>query len=130
MINLVQEFNLKFGLPDGGADVMSNNLYTQDYRLKFLQEELDELREALVAGDRVAAFDALLDLVYVAHGTALYMGISAAQWEFGMEAVHAANMRKVRVAHPSESKRNNSADLRKPDGWVGPEATLQRILSC
>lgn len=127
--NRVLEFNEKFGLPDGTTDQLSGNQETIEYRLKFLQEELDELREALDMGDRVRAFDALLDLVYVTYGTALFMGVDTAQWSFGMDAVHKANMAKVRVARPDESKRGNSFDVVKPDGWEAPEARLEEILS-
>lgn len=129
MIGNVHEFHEKFGFPRGDVDQLSDNLSNQDYRLKFLQEELNEFEDALVLKDRVAALDALLDLVYVAYGTALWMGISPAQWAAGMHAVHSANMSKVRVASADDSKRGNAFDCKKPAGWVGPEARLQEILS-
>lgn len=129
MIANVFEFHVKFGLPLGKDDQLTNNLDATVFRLKFLQEELDELEEALGDGDRVKAFDALLDLAYVAYGTALFLGVDPAQWAAGMHAVHSANMAKVRVAHAGESKRGSSFDVRKPEGWVGPEARLEEVLS-
>lgn len=129
MIGNVQEFHEKFGLPLGTDDKLLGDPGAQRFRLKFLQEELDELEDALRDNDKVKAFDALLDLVYVAYGTALFMGVSPGQWAAGMHAVHSANMAKVRVAHAGESKRGSSFDVRKPEGWVGPEARLEEVLS-
>lgn len=129
MIGNVHEFHEKFGLPLGKDDQLTNNLDATVFRLKFLQEELDELEEALGDGDRVKAFDALLDLAYVAYGTALFLGVDSAQWAAGMRAVHNCNMAKVRVAKAEDSKRGSAYDVKKPDGWVGPEARLEEILS-
>jgi len=128
MINLVHQFHQKFGLPTGEFDRLTTDIDAMQFRISFLVEELCELAKALAARNQVEAFDALLDLVYVAHGTALFMGIDQDQWYAGMCAVHEANMAKVRVARPSESKRGSGWDVRKPEGWIGPEAHLQEIL--
>lgn len=127
-IDNVSEFHRKFGFPLGKSDAMMGDPDTESYRFGFLEEELEELDEALEAGDRVKAFDALLDLVYVAYGTALWMGISPEQWAAGFRAVHNANMAKVRVASADESKRGNAFDCKKPEGWVSPEGQLREIL--
>jgi hypothetical protein len=129
MIGNVAEFHEKFGLPLGQQDVLTDDQHAQEFRLKFLQEELDELGEALATGDRVKAFDALLDLAYVAYGTALFLGVDPAQWHAGMHAVHSANMAKERVQRAEDSKRGSTFDVRKPVGWVGPEARLTEVLS-
>lgn len=129
MIGNVHEFHEKFGLPLGKDDQLTNNLDATVFRLKFLKEELDELEEALGDGDRVKAFDALLDLAYVAYGTALFLGVDPAQWHAGMHAVHSCNMAKVRVAKAEDSKRGSAFDVKKPAGWVGPESRLKEILS-
>lgn len=129
MITHVQEFNEKFGLPLGDEDVLTSDPEAIEYRIKFIQEELDELKHALAAGDRIEAFDALLDITYVVQGTALFMGIDPIQWAVGMNAVHAANMAKERVVSPDQSKRKSSFDCRKPDGWVSPQARLEEILA-
>lgn len=125
----VHEFHEKFDLPLGTEDKLMQDPAAQEFRVKFLQEELDELKEALASGDRVGAFDALLDLAYVTYGTALFMGVSRDQWLAGMRAVHSANMAKVRVAKADDSKRGSAFDVKKPAGWVGPEARLKEILS-
>jgi predicted HAD superfamily Cof-like phosphohydrolase len=129
MIDDVYEFHVKFGLPLGDDDQLTNNPAAQEFRIKFLQEELDELKEALAAGDRTKIFDALLDLAYVTYGTALFAGISPIQWRAGMRAVHSCNMQKIRAAKAEDSKRGSVFDVKKPEGWVGPEAQLEEILS-
>ena len=132
MITKVQKFNKKFGLPSGENDLLSDEasnvrlaIKLRKFRLKFLREEVNELE---FSSNRVKMFDALLDLVYVAQGTALFMGISPDQWEQGMDAVHRANMKKVRVESATDSKRGSSFDIKKPAGWVGPESELFEIL--
>jgi hypothetical protein len=129
MITQVQAFHIKFRLPTGKDDVLSDDKRAQEFRVKFLQEELDELKEALDAGDRVKAFDALLDLAYVTYGTALFMGVDPLQWHHGMNAVQKANMAKERAVKAEDSKRGSTFDVVKPKGWTGPEERLKEILS-
>lgn len=91
-------------------------------RVAFLKEEVHELEVAFASQDLVKIFDALLDLVYVAKGTAVMMGLP---WAEGWDAVHRANMAKVRGIGP----RKHRIDLIKPPGWVGPEAELEALLT-
>ena len=126
----VQKFHAKFGLPLGLRNQLKDKS-TQDFRIKFLQEELDEFTIAIKDGDRVKAFDALLDLSYVTYGTALFMGVNPQQWDAGFTAVQKANMAKERAVDSadSRSKRKNSFDVVKPEGWVGPESELLRVMT-
>lgn len=124
----VKEFHDKFGLPDGSENVLLDNKELQQFRLAFLREEIDELETALAERDLVGIFDALLDLVYVAYGTALCAGINPEQFDAGMDAVHAANMAKCRAESADQSKRGTTFDVVKPDGWQGPEIKLAKIL--
>lgn len=64
--------------------------------------------------DLAGQADALVDLVYVALGTAVMMGLP---WQELWSDVHAANLRKVR----GRTKRDMPLDLMKPEGWVGPQ---------
>lgn len=90
-----------------------------DYRVRFLEEELKEFKDAMVQHDDAGMFDALLDLVYVAMGTAHLQGYP---WEEGWNKVQEANMAKVRAqADGSDSKRGSSFDVVKPDGWTAPD---------
>jgi predicted HAD superfamily Cof-like phosphohydrolase len=83
-------------------------------RIDFLQEELNEFREAVETGDIEGQADALIDLVYVAKGTAVMMGLP---WEKLWDDVQRANMEKVRGV----GKRGHAVDLVKPAGWKPPQ---------
>lgn len=90
-----------------------------DFRVKFLEEELEEFKKGRAEGDHEQMFDALLDLVYVAMGTAHFLGYP---WEDGWDEVQMANMAKVRAAKDgSNSKRGSSFDVVKPEGWQPPQ---------
>jgi predicted HAD superfamily Cof-like phosphohydrolase len=128
-IELVRAFHEKFDLNVGDNESQLLNDNDFEFRHDFLQEELNEFHLAQENGDLVGCFDALLDLVYVAHGTALMMNISPKQWNAGMAVVQSANMSKVRAADASESKRGSSLDVIKPKDWTGPEPALRNILS-
>ena len=126
-MELVQSFNEKFEIPTPPfVRLLEGDVL--EFRSKFLQEELNEFIEAHDQGDLVHVFDALLDLVYVAKGTALLLGIAPEQWAAGFAAVQKANMNKMRAPSANHSKRRHSLDVIKPAGWIGPEAELKRIL--
>ena len=100
-------------------------LVSEEYvlaRANFLSEEVHEFVDAAMQGDMVGAADALVDMVYVAVGTALSMGIPLDKvWD----VVHAANMKKVK----GMTKRGIANDAVKPEGWVGPERAIAAILA-
>lgn len=123
----VGAFHSRFGLSvstDGKPRELPKDLL--DFRVNFLQEELDEFwlslslessrKEEPIEHDKV--FDALLDIVYVAMGTAHLLGYP---WEEGWELVQRANMTKVRAENPAQSKRNSTWDVVKPPGWEAPD---------
>lgn len=83
-------------------------------RIEFMQEELNEFKEAFDAGDIAKMADALIDLVYVVKGTAVEMGLP---WAHLFDDVHRANMTKV----PGPTHRGHKIDLMKPEWWVGPQ---------
>lgn len=63
-------------------------------RVRLIQEELDELREALSVGDAVSALDALTDLQYVLDGSFLSLGLH--KWKnAALAEVHRSNMSKL-----------------------------------
>lgn len=92
-----------------------------EFRFKFMHEELAEFEDACEQKDLVKAFDALLDLVYVAMGTAYMMNMP---WNEGWEHVQKANMSKQRAKNESESKRGTTYDVVKPENWIGPNKML------
>lgn len=124
----VGDFHERFGLDNvtwhdpGERDVPVDLMA---FRIKFLTEELVELQDAWVANSRVDMFDALLDLVYVAMGTAHLMGLP---WQAGWDEVQRANMTKVRAASDgTDSKRSSGWDVIKPPGWTPPD--LESVLT-
>lgn len=87
-----------------------------DFRGQFLREEADEYVAAFTDAEKL---DAIVDLIYVAVGTAYLHGYDINE---AWRRVHAANMRKVRAqADGSDSKRGSSHDVVKPAGWTPPD---------
>lgn len=126
MLRDVHEFHEKFQLTGEYAKTPSiDNMELMRFRAKFLKEEADEFAEAIEGGHLVKAFDALIDIVYIALGTALMMNVP---WLKGWSVVHFANMQKVRAAKPEESTRRSTYDVVKPVGWISPEPTLHALI--
>lgn len=112
MFRDIAEFHVKFRLkPPTDPDEIEELL---DFRTKFMEEELEEFKNATTSADR---FDALLDLVYVAMGTAFLLKYP---WDYGWIKVHEANLKKVRARSASDSKRGSRFDVVKPIGWKAP----------
>lgn len=83
-------------------------------RATFMEEELNEFSEAIRNDDLAEMADALVDLVYVALGTAASMGLP---WQVLWDDVQRANMSKVRGV----GKRGHLVDCVKPEGWKPPQ---------
>lgn len=65
-----------------------------ELRIKLLEEELDELKEAVAENDLTETADALVDLQYVLLGTLLEFGMQD-KFESCFEEVHRSNMSKL-----------------------------------
>jgi predicted HAD superfamily Cof-like phosphohydrolase len=115
----VKEFQRKFGLmcADNPRRITNQLL---DERVRFITEELEEFKRAAWRQDLAGLADALVDIVYVAKGTAAMMGLP---WATLWNDVHNANMRKVILDGGAGYKKK----VGKPPGWVGPktEAILE-----
>jgi len=72
----------------------------------------EEACEYMMADNLEDKFDALIDLVYVAIGTAVLHGLD---FEEGWRRVHQCNMRKVR-----DKTTNIKSGIKKPAGWQRP----------
>lgn len=117
MFKDIKDFHEKFGLTyRNGPRPLDQDM--ANFRVGFLQEELNEYISATINGDVEGQFDALIDLAYVALGTAYLQGFD---FEQGWNRVHEANMKKVRVKKASESKRGSEYDIKKPEGWTAPD---------
>lgn len=84
------------------------------FRIKFLEEELNELKAAKSAEDVV---DALVDLCVVAIGTLDVMKVDAYK---AWNVVHRANMKKQVGIKESRPNPLGLPDLIKPKGWRAP----------
>ena len=63
-----------------------------ELRLDLILEELIELEDALLKGDVVETYDALIDILYVTIGTGVESGMALTP---GFREVHASNMSKL-----------------------------------
>lgn len=107
------DFHEKFGLEyNGGPRILPDDL--AQYRMGFLGEELREYMDGWAIGDQEEMFDGLIDLVYVALGTAYLHGFD---FNEGWNRVHEANMQKIRALKEEDSTRGSTYDVVKPEGW-------------
>lgn len=134
------DFHRKFGLTyKGPARALPEEL--DGFRTKFMAEELAEyvstnemdhnfFTRAIAAFQSANAkfgrgtpdlekkLDALVDLVYVAIGTAYLHGFN---FNEAWRRVHEANMKKVRAERAEQSARGSTFDVVKPEGWTAPD---------
>jgi predicted HAD superfamily Cof-like phosphohydrolase len=87
------------------------------FRIAFLQEELDEMKSATNGDDVV---DALIDLCVVAIGTLDAFDIDS---QTAWKRVHEANMNKEVGIKASRPNPLGLPDLIKPEGWTAPTHT-------
>lgn len=122
----VTDFNtLALGIPQREIGLLDKG--ELDYALKAMREEAEEFALAHVNQDPVAAVDAVIDEIYFCIGFLRRMGLTPNQMRACFDAVHRANMeKKVGVQH----KRGGEGviDAVKPEGWVGPEEKIAKIL--
>jgi len=121
MFEMVGEFHKKMGLPH--VDDMRPHIMRYadfKYRVNFLFEELREFVEAHTEGDIVKAADALVDLAWIAAGTAHYMGVP---FDEVLNEVNRANMQKRpwREGDPVKPRNYTAGEVVKPEGWCEPD---------
>ena len=112
----MNEMHAKFGVHEAVSRMDANKLAEfLQFRIKCLQEELDELKAAQNGDDAV---DALIDLSVFAIGTLDLFGIDA---EMAWDRVYKANITKevgIKEARPNPL---GLPDLVKPEGWTPPD---------
>lgn len=125
----VGDFHRKFGLDHDRNGTEPRLLSEDEFRFRdaFLVEELTEIRDAHYRGDLAAFLDGLVDLTYVAAGTAQ---LAALPFNEAWAEVHRANLAKERAngAGDPRSTRGHRLDVVKPAGWQPPdiEAVIER----
>ena len=117
----MEEMHAKYGVHEwiDAADKEQLAKFMQ-FRLMFLQEELNETQEAFERGDAEEMLDGLIDLCVIAIGTMDAFNCDA---DGAWEEVFRANMNKEVGVKPSRPNPLGLPDLIKPEGWVGPDHT-------
>jgi predicted HAD superfamily Cof-like phosphohydrolase len=94
-ISEVEEFNNAMGKSWQNRTTPTINKADAQFVIDFIQEELDELREAVEENDIVGIFDALLDITYVGLGNgALVFGLKDKILQ-GYAEVQSSNLSKI-----------------------------------
>jgi predicted HAD superfamily Cof-like phosphohydrolase len=115
---MLTEFHEKFGLHYHGPP-RPLEVDLRGFRVNFMHEELTEYIKACFDRDLEKQLDALVDLIYVAAGTAYLQGFDLDE---AFRRVHLANMRKVKATSDEQSTRGNGKfDIIKPPGWTPPD---------
>ena len=112
----IAEMHAKYGVNEKvrGFDAEKLRAFL-DFRISFLQEELDELKDNRTNAEEIV--DALVDLCVVAIGTLDAMDVPSHE---AWDRVHIANMSKEVGIKPSRPNPLGLPDLIKPEGWVAP----------
>ena len=89
---------------------------TRELRLELIQEELDELSDAVADRDMIQIADAITDLLYVVYGAGHTFGLDLDEC---FHEVHASNMSKLgedgRPLHREDGKVLKGPNYFKPD---------------
>jgi predicted HAD superfamily Cof-like phosphohydrolase len=114
---MVEEFHRAFDILVHPSPTIVDE-QTRELRIKLIQEEFEELKEALTHGDLESISKEIADLLYVVYGTAVSHGIDM---DPVFREVHRSNMSKV-------------GGYKREDGkWVKPTtyspACIEPILS-
>lgn len=109
----VAKFHKKFNVPQPRTPGFPDTDMI-DFRLKFLREELEEIEDAVMTNQLEGVLDGLVDLVYVALGTALIFGFD---FDEAWDRVQQANMAKIAGV---ATDRHGQFDVSKPEGWEPP----------
>lgn len=114
----IHDMQTKFGTRDAVEKMDKDKLLAfLTFRLKFLQEELDETKTALINGDSEEIVDGLIDLCVVAIGTLDAYGVDPYKaWDEVLDA----NMSKEVGVKEGRPNPLNLPDLIKPEGWTAP----------
>ncbi len=114
----VTEFHETYGLSVHTAPDLSCEK-TKALRVNLLQEELNELKEALANNDPLETLDALIDIQYVLDGAFLSFGLQDVK-DVAFAEVHRSNMSKLGedgkpIRRPEDGKVMKGPNYFKPD---------------
>lgn len=119
-LNAVSEFHETFGLPVVDEPRIPSRERCE-LRINLLQEELDELSEAIKDKDIVEVADALSDLQYVLSGAILEFGLGK-RFQALFDEVHRSNMSKTCATEEEahETVRHYKTK-RNQEGYIEPK---------
>ena len=114
----INDMHVKYGVDEWVKNNPDKPKKYLEFRINFLQEELDETQQAaFFYEDPEEIVDGLIDLCVVAIGTLDAFGVDAnAAWD----EVLKANMAKEVGVKPERPNPLGLPDLMKPDGWQPP----------
>ena len=118
----IDRFHKRFGFKKNNNIGIPDDDELVNFRTSFLMEELAEYTNAIVKKDTAKALDALVDIVYIALGTAWLFNLP---FDKAWKEIQAANMKKVR-AKDKTGKRGTKFDVIKPKGFIEPN--IERII--
>jgi predicted HAD superfamily Cof-like phosphohydrolase len=118
----IDNFHKKYGFEKNEKIDIPNNNELINFRTAFLMEELAEYTNAITKKDAAGALDALVDIVYIALGTAWLFNLP---FEKAWNEVQKANMSKIR-AKDKTGKRGTKFDVIKPKDWKAPN--IEKII--
>jgi hypothetical protein len=116
-VNDIEDMHTKFGVNEKVREFDAEKLKQfLEFRVKFLEEELNELKDNLDNPEEIV--DALIDLCVVAIGTLDAFDVNA---KLAWNEVHTANMNKQVGIKESRPNPLGLPDLVKPEWWMAPE---------
>ena len=118
----IDNFHKKYGFEKNEKVDIPNNNELINFRTAFLMEELAEYTNAITKKDAAGALDALVDIVYIALGTAWLFNLP---FEKAWNEVQKANMSKIRAKNKT-GKRGTKFDVVKPKDWKAPN--IEKII--
>ena len=118
----IDNFHKKYGFEKNEKIDIPNKSELINFRTAFLMEELAEYTNAITKKDAAGALDALVDIVYIALGTAWLFNLP---FEKAWNEVQKANMSKIR-AKDKTGKRGTKFDVVKPKDWKAPN--IEKII--
>jgi len=118
MIDDMRHMHAKYGVHAAVAKLSKDQLKTfLQFRLDFLQEELNEGRKALSEQNAEEVVDSMIDLIVVALGTLDLFEVDCGK---AWREVLVANLNKEVGIKPGRPNPLGLPDLVKPEAWVAP----------
>ena len=118
LIRDIAEMHAKYGVNEKVRSLSNEHLRKfLEFRYRFLQEEMTELRDSIDKNDADGIVDAIIDLLVVGIGTLDAFDVDT---QTAWDRVLVANLNKsvgVKATRPNEL---GLPDLIKNEGWVAP----------